>query len=154
MAMPAALSRCVRLRRRFTNRAQASSLETFNAHASISTSITRAFGSFGDWDTALKAAGFDPENMRNHTFWDKSRITKELKRLHNQRLPLYPQYVVKNHAALFSVALRQHGLWDKALLAAGITPVPSRNRSYLLRRLEEAMDSGEKVPDVLRSDID
>jgi hypothetical protein len=27
---------------------------------------------FGDWDNALKAAGFDPEKMHNLTFWDKT----------------------------------------------------------------------------------
>ena len=31
---------------------------------------------FGDWNNALKAAGFDPEKMRNLSFWDKTRITK------------------------------------------------------------------------------
>ena len=43
--------------------------------------------------------------------------------MHDQKLPLYPHYVMKEHAALFSVAVRQCGSWDKALSAAGISQV-------------------------------
>jgi len=46
-----------------------------------------------------------------------------LKRLHDQKLPLYSDYVMKKLAALFSVAVRQCGSWDKALSAAGISQV-------------------------------
>jgi len=48
--------------------------------------------------------------------------------MHDQKSPLYPHYVMKKHAALFSVAVRQCGSsWDKALSAAGISQVQSRN---------------------------
>jgi ROS/MUCR transcriptional regulator protein len=29
---------------------------------------------FGDWDKALRAAGFDPKRMRLRTFWDKRKV--------------------------------------------------------------------------------
>jgi len=40
--------------------------------------------------------------------------------MRKQNLPLYPKYVMKNHQNLFAGALRQHGSWDKALIAAVI----------------------------------
>jgi hypothetical protein len=36
---------------------------------------------FGDWDKALRAAGFDPEQMRLRRFWDKEKIINELQRM-------------------------------------------------------------------------
>jgi hypothetical protein len=33
---------------------------------------------FGDWDKALRVAGFDPEHMRIHRFWDQETIIKKI----------------------------------------------------------------------------
>ena len=107
----------------FTTTAKASSLQIQCAHTHKYL-YDQDVWLFGDWDNALKAAGFDPEKMRNLTFWDKTRTNKAMRRLHNQRLPLYPRYAMKYHAALFSVAVRQYGSWTKALLAAGIRTGP------------------------------
>jgi len=56
---------------------------------------------FGDWYSAVAAAGLDPENLGLHTFWDKDRVIKEIKELKRRRLPLYPIYVMKSHPELF-----------------------------------------------------
>jgi len=109
---------------------------------------------FGDWDNALKAAGFDPEMMRSLSFWDKSRVTQELNQLRNRRLPVYPRYVMQKHEALFSAAVRHFGSWNKALSSAGIRQVPTRNPLYLLRRLEESLDSGNRLSKALCAEID
>ena len=74
---------------------------------------------YGDWDKALRAAGFDPESTRKRTPWTKGRIMKALARLRNRREPLYPQHMIKTYPALFSGALREFGTWSKALRAAG-----------------------------------
>jgi hypothetical protein len=62
---------------------------------------------FGDADKALRAAGFDPERTRLRSFWTDERVNKEIKRLRQQNLPLYPNYVMKNHSKLFSEALQR-----------------------------------------------
>jgi hypothetical protein len=95
---------------------------------------------FGDWDKALRAAGFDPQRMRMRTFWDNKKITQELRRMRKTNLPLYPYYVMNNHQDLLSGALRQFGSWHKALMAAGLTSkkhVARKTRLGLLRELRD-----------------
>jgi hypothetical protein len=102
---------------------------------------------FGDWDKALRAAGFDPKRMRLRTFWDQDKIIKEIRGMRDQNLPLYPSYVMKSHANLFSGALRQFESWSKALLAAGIKEVPRKeyeNRLGILRELRDILERGSK----------
>jgi hypothetical protein len=112
---------------------------------------------FGDWDKALRAAGFDPERMRMRRFWDKERIINELQRMRRQSLPLYANYAMKNHSKLFYGALTVYGSWSKALFAAGVTkkPLPSklyRSRLSLLRALRDALErhSKDDIPQALR----
>ena len=75
---------------------------------------------FGDWDTALHAAGFDPELIRLRRAWDEEKIVRGICRLRDRQLPLYAYYVMKNHNGLFRKALRQYDSWDGALVTAGI----------------------------------
>jgi hypothetical protein len=58
---------------------------------------------FGDWDAALRAAGFDPDKTRMSQFWDRQKIIKKLQNMRDRNLPLYARYVLKNHTALFSL---------------------------------------------------
>jgi hypothetical protein len=100
---------------------------------------------FGDWDKALRAAGFDPEKMRERGVWDEEKIIDIVCAMHKRHLPLYAAYVMDNHAKLFSAALRQFGSWAKALVAAGVTKKPRtrklyRGRSSLLNALSDALD--------------
>ena len=75
---------------------------------------------FGDWDKALRAAGFAPEQMRMWGFWDQAKLIRQIQTLRNRCLPLYAKHVLYNHKKLFSAARRQFGSWRKALVAAGI----------------------------------
>ena len=86
---------------------------------------------FGDYDTALSAAGFDPHDVRLRRSWAKEQIVQELNRIRKQNLPLHPAYVMKNYQDLFYAALRQYGSWNKTLTAAGIPVVSRKTRMGL-----------------------
>jgi hypothetical protein len=62
---------------------------------------------FGDWDKALRAAGFDPDKMRERGLWDEEKIIDTIRSMHQRHLPLYAAYVMENYHRLFSAALRQ-----------------------------------------------
>jgi len=108
---------------------------------------------FGDWDKALRAAGFDPERMRLRSFWNGEKVVLGIRALRKQNLPLYAKYVMKNHQNLFSEALRQYGSWNKALMAAGNAVIPRKTRLDLLRELREAVESRRDISQTLRSEI-
>ena len=112
---------------------------------------------FGDWDKALRAAGFDPKMMRLRTFWGQDRVIKEIRGMRDQNLPLYANYVMKNHKDLFSGALRHFRSWNKALVAAGINKKQASTNVYksrpgILRELRDALEKHSKddIPQALR----
>ena len=112
---------------------------------------------FGNWDKALRAAGFDPEKMRMSQFWDRQKIVKKLQNMRDRNLPLYAHYMLKNHTALFSSSRREFGSWNNALHAAGITKqVPKKlhkSRLGTLRSLRNVIErrSRATIPPVLKS---
>ena len=107
----------------------------------------------GDWDAALRVLGFTPERMRLRTYWYDERVIIKIRILREKRVPLYPAYVLKHYAALFSAALRIYGSWPNALIAAGIE-VPDRprdGRRGVLRALREALEQhSENIPQRLK----
>ena len=112
---------------------------------------------FGDWDKALRAVGFNPKTMRLRTFWDQDRIIKEIDNMRDKNLPLYANYVMKNHPNLFSGALRHFHSWNRALVAAGINKKQAstsiyKSRPDILRALRDVLENGSKddVPEVMR----
>ena len=110
---------------------------------------------FGDWDKALSAAGFAPEQMRMWAFWDQAKLITQVQELRKRHSPLYAKYVLKNHKKLFSAALRHFGSWEKGLLAAGIE-IPKYtygSRLGILRALDDAVHGYPKkaVPAPLKS---
>jgi hypothetical protein len=109
---------------------------------------------FGDADEGLRAGGFDPEITRLRSFWTEERLNREIRHLRQQKLPLYPNYVMKNHPKVLSQALRRHGTWKKALMANGFSPARKRFRLHLLTQLRDAMDSRAKISEKLHSEID
>jgi hypothetical protein len=84
---------------------------------------------FGDWDKALSAAGFDPEQMRERSLWDEKKIIEKIRSMHEKHLPLYAKYAMINHGDLLKAALRQFGSWAKALVASGVTKKPRTKNS-------------------------
>jgi hypothetical protein len=111
---------------------------------------------FGDWDKALRAAGVDPDTARMRRFWDKEKIINELRRMRKQHLPLYPNYVMKNHHSLFHGALHEYGSWNEAVFAAGLTDekISRRTKLGLLRALRDAVESRSAVSQTLHSEIE
>jgi hypothetical protein len=77
-----------------------------------------------DWDAALRVLGFTPERMRLRTFGRPKSFT-HIHLLRKKGVPLYPAYVLKHYAALFSAALRIFRSWPNPLVAAGFE-VPDR----------------------------
>jgi hypothetical protein len=112
---------------------------------------------FGDWDKALRAAGFDPNKMRLQGSWDRQKVIKKLQHMRNRNLPLYARYMLKNHTALFSSSRREFGSWNNALRAAGITKqVPTKlhkSRLGTLRSLRDVVETRSRaaIPPVLKS---
>ena len=112
---------------------------------------------FGDWDKALRAAGFDPKRMRLRTFWDRDRVIKEIRDMRERNLPLYANYAMRNYATLFFGALRHFRSWNNALAAAGINNKQAstsvyKSRPETLRALRDALENGSKddIPQPLR----
>jgi hypothetical protein len=96
----------------------------------------------GDWDSALRVLGFTPERMRLWTYWEAERVVAKIHSLREKGVPLYPKYVLKNYAALFSAALRIFTCWSNALIAAGleVPDSPHGGRHGVLRALREALE--------------
>ena len=95
--------------------------------------------------------------MRLRTFWDQDRIIKEIDNMRDKNLPLYANYVMKNHPNLFCGALRHFHSWNRALVAAGINKKQAstsiyKSRPDILRALRDVLENGSKddVPEVLR----
>jgi hypothetical protein len=112
---------------------------------------------FGNWNKALRTAGFDPERVRIHLAWDEDAIIRKIRRLRNRRVPLYAKYVMKNYKRVFCGALRLYGTWDKALLATGMataeTHFPRMRPLAVLRALRDLLQTGSRdnIPGPLRS---
>ena len=91
---------------------------------------------FGSWDNALRAAKLTPRLVRRNVSWKDELFISELKRLHEQGVPLNVNYLVTTGAsemidngdvvyslqALYSRGYARYGNWDNALRAAGIRP--------------------------------
>jgi hypothetical protein len=93
----------------------------------------------------LRAAGFDPEKMRERGVWDEEKIIHRIRSMHKKHLPLYAAYVMDNNGKLFKAALRQFGSWAKALVATGVTKKPRTKKLYkgrlsLLNALSDALE--------------
>jgi hypothetical protein len=105
---------------------------------------------FGNWDKALRAAGFDPDKMRMSQFWDRQKIIKKLQNMRDRKLPLYARYMLKNDATLFSSSRTEFGSWNSALHAAGITKqVPKKlhkSRLGTLRSLRDVIETRSELP--------
>jgi hypothetical protein len=61
---------------------------------------------FGDWDKALRAAGFVPDKMRLHKFWDREKVIKEIRSLRKRNEPLHARYAIRNYPGLFEAGRR------------------------------------------------
>jgi hypothetical protein len=93
---------------------------------------------FGSWDKALRAAGFEPERVRKQRRRDTETLFQEIRGLRARNLPLYANYAMRNHAAVFKKGLRQYGSWNATLVAAGVLAKPLRATRLVSRRARRA----------------
>jgi hypothetical protein len=109
---------------------------------------------FGDWDNGLRAGGFEPERSRSGSIVIEEKFSRKIRRMRQNKLPLYAFYVMKHHPKVFYGALRQCGSWSKALRAEGIdVPKPPYvGRLAVLRALRNFLDRHPKceIPQALR----
>jgi len=96
---------------------------------------------FGDFNKALQAAGLDPSKMRARVVWDNDRIIAAIRRLRQQKQPLYAHYANTNHTKLFASALTHYRSWPNALAAAlpkSLVPANLLTPIQILRALRDA----------------
>jgi hypothetical protein len=107
---------------------------------------------FGSWDDALQAAGLGRE-VRRRKSWNRDKLANKIRALRRQELPLSANWAMKNHHDVFDAALREHGSWSKALIAAGVIKslVPRKTRLGLLRELRDLLErSNAVIPEPLK----
>jgi hypothetical protein len=109
---------------------------------------------FGDWYSAIAAAGLNPDKLGMHTFWDKDRVIVEIQKRKRNRLPLFPVYVMKTHPELFSAANRHYGSWAKAVGASGLKHLKLRSGLDALCELRDAMESGQPISKPLIAELE
>jgi hypothetical protein len=80
--------------------------------------------------------------LRLRTYWETERVVTQIRVLRQKGLPLYPKYILKHYAALFSAALRIFGSWPTALIAAGleVPDSPHHGGRGVLRALRDALE--------------
>lgn len=87
---------------------------------------------FGNWDSALSAAGFDPQKIRGHNpnpYRTKKDVIHAVRRRHQESIPISgTQLVLGEHRdnALYLAGRRLFGRWSKVLAAAGLNSKQKR----------------------------
>lgn len=75
---------------------------------------------FGNWDSTLRASGFNPDNFRKMKSWDKETILSELKRIYEISGELSPTYMNANgHSSIPVISKKLFGSYEKAISEAG-----------------------------------
>lgn len=82
--------------------------------------MTAGIRLFGSHDKALIAAGFEPNKIRKHRTWTKSKVLREIRALEKAGVRLSWWSLSKSHSALCATAIRIFGTWGEAVEAAGI----------------------------------
>lgn len=83
---------------------------------------------FGNWDSALRAAGLDPERVSRYRRWGRENIIAQLKKRSRAGKPLNSGAIQREDAGFHAAAVRHFGAYDKALRAAGLNPEKLRQR--------------------------
>lgn len=104
---------------------------------------------FGSWDMALKKAGVNVENVKEKPFWTKKKIVKSIRAAEKQGISLNSANIEKDCSrktskvlrvelgkkqlgrSLYYGAYRSFGSWDRALIAARISPSRVRKRNFV-----------------------
>lgn len=79
---------------------------------------------FGSWRQAIRAAGLDYAKIKRQKEWSKPFIITEMRRMHNQGLPMRTTIAVRReYRILHAAAIRYFGSWVTALKAARLEKV-------------------------------
>jgi len=75
---------------------------------------------FGNWRTALEAAGLASEEIYRYRSWEQDGILEEIRRLQDEGVDLSSKAMDESSNRLIATARRRFGNWGKALESAGI----------------------------------
>ena len=75
---------------------------------------------FGNWRTALEAAGLASEEIYRYRSWEQDGILEEIRRLQSEGVDLSSKAMDESSNRLIATARRRFGNWGKALESAGI----------------------------------
>jgi len=92
-------------------------------------------GRFANWDSALRAAGVDPSEVRRYESWSPGKIIARIKHRAGAGEPLNSKAMQEEAPKLFSAALSYFGSWQSALRAAGLDPQQFYRRRRWTREL-------------------
>jgi len=82
---------------------------------------------FGSYDAALRAAGIDPDLIRQqHPGWDRPMVIEAVRARHSKGLALNPNAVQASEPSLHGAMRFHFDSYDEALRAAGVDPAAVR----------------------------
>jgi len=88
---------------------------------------------FGNWRTALEAAGLASEEIYRYRSWEQDGILEEIRRLQAEGVDLSSKAMDESSNRLIATARRRFGNWGKALESAGIDYDDVRRRKRWTR---------------------
>jgi hypothetical protein len=88
---------------------------------------------FGNWRTALEAAGLASEEIYRYRSWDEEGILDEIRRLKIEGADLSSKSMDESSNRLIATARRRFGNWGRALENAGINYADIRRRKRWTR---------------------
>jgi len=88
---------------------------------------------FGNWRTALEAAGLASEEIYRYRSWEQDGILEEIRRLNSEGVDLSSKAMDESSNRLIATARRRFGNWGKALESAGIDYDEVRRRKRWTR---------------------
>ncbi|MBI3271259.1 MAG: hypothetical protein HYZ53_19815 [Planctomycetes bacterium] len=77
----------------------------------------------GNWGSALRAAGLDPDAVRlkpTAPIWSREKILAEIARWNTAERPVSPSLILRKNPALYAITKVYFGNWRKALAALGL----------------------------------
>ncbi|MFB6298200.1 MAG: homing endonuclease associated repeat-containing protein [Salinirussus sp.] len=108
--------------------------------------LSRYYAEFGDLDSALEAAGIDPERPSPIS---KDEITEEISRLATDGTPPTTDQMDAEGAYSARTCADRFGTWNEAVRAAGYEPLTTsdeRTEKELLEEIERLADEGGGPP--------
>ena len=83
---------------------------------------------FGSWQEAIEASGFDYSEIRKYKVWNRNKILETIREMAAAGQMITSQNAQDNHKSLYMAAIRKYKSWGKAVEAAGIDYSKVRER--------------------------